>query len=108
MIMNSLTLVRALSFFATTAIAAMADVVINEIHYDPADKTVPDEFVEVYNSGAQAVDLSGWTLSGVGFTFPANTSIAPKSVSYCSQVSGDAAGIVWRAGTRPVDGIAKQ
>ena len=47
MIMNTLTLVRALSFFAATTVAAMADFVINEIHYDPADKTVPDEFVEL-------------------------------------------------------------
>ncbi|MCB1095706.1 MAG: lamin tail domain-containing protein [Verrucomicrobiae bacterium] len=79
MIMNSLTLVRAISFFATTAVAVTADVVINEIHYDPADKTVPDEFVELYNSGAQTVDISGWRLGGVGFTFPPNTSIAPEA-----------------------------
>ncbi len=47
---------------------AMAQVVINEIVEDEraADSTqVPDtrEFIELYNSGNSAVDISGWTLN---------------------------------------------
>ena len=37
-----------------------AQVVINEVHYDPVDKTVPEEFIELYNAGDTPVDLSGW------------------------------------------------
>jgi len=55
-----------------------AGVVINEIHYDPADRTVPGEFVELYNRGEQAVDLSGWYFSdGIRFTFPPGTILGP-------------------------------
>lgn len=50
-----------------------AAVVINEIHYAPADKTVPEEFVELYNDGP-AADLSGWYFSnGISYTFPEGT-----------------------------------
>lgn len=48
-------------------------VVINEIHFDPADKR-PLEFVELHNTTAGEVKLSGWTLEK--FSFPADTGIA--------------------------------
>jgi hypothetical protein len=51
-------------------------VVINEIHYNPADNTIPEEFVELFNPGTKGVDLSGWRLRGaVEFDFAQNTSI---------------------------------
>ena len=50
--------------------------VINEIHYDEADKTVTAEFIEVYNPTEAAVSLEGWEISGgVDFLFPPATSI---------------------------------
>ena len=53
-----------------------AGVVINEIHYDPEPNTEPVEFIELYNDGASAVDLSGWQFtSGVSYTFPNGTTI---------------------------------
>ena len=53
------------------------DVVINEIHYDPDVRTERVEFIELYNTGAGAVDLSGWSLvDAVTFTFPAGTRLA--------------------------------
>ena len=53
-----------------------ADIVINEIHYDPEPKTEPVEFIELHNTGASAVDISNWQFTdGVTFTFPAATSI---------------------------------
>ncbi len=56
--------------------AAPAQVVINEINYDPADHTRATEFIELHNPGAQPVDVSGWQLEdAVTFVFPAGTSI---------------------------------
>ena len=49
--------------------------VINEIHHSPVDDDTY-EFLEIYNPGANAVDLSGFTLLGVTFTFPPGSSIA--------------------------------
>src|SRR3954452_18165891 len=53
-------------------------VVINEIHYHPNVKTEAVEFVELTNPGDAAVDLSGAAFtSGVAYTFPAGTTLAP-------------------------------
>jgi len=53
-----------------------ADVVINELHFDPEDKTVFAEFIELHNAGEEEVDLSGWFFSnGVDFTFPEGSKI---------------------------------
>jgi hypothetical protein len=38
---------------------ASSSVVINEIHYDPRSKAA-GEFVELYNAGPSAVNLTGW------------------------------------------------
>jgi hypothetical protein len=58
--------------------AIAGDVVIHEIHYAPGDKTVREEFVELFNHGAGAVDLSGWFLGdGISYVFPAGTTLAP-------------------------------
>jgi len=46
------------------------DVVINEIHSNPDVKTEPVEFVELHNTGDQAVDLFGWYFSdGISYRF---------------------------------------
>lgn len=69
-----------------------AQVVVSEIHYHPVEEAAFDnttnytplvdlsedvhEFLEIQNTGAAAVDLAGWTLSGaVDFTFPAGATI---------------------------------
>ena len=63
------------SCFAAPALEAQ--VVINEIHYEPEDKTAAEEFIELHNAGQAAVDLSGWYFSnGVFFSFPAGTLLA--------------------------------
>lgn len=55
----------------------MAEVVINEIHYDPGENTLKTEFVELWNPGPGEVNLSGWSLANaVSFTFPNGTQIA--------------------------------
>jgi len=63
-------------FFLTTTLPAPARVVINEIHYHPDPKTEPAEFVELYNSGTAAVNLSGWSLAGgIAYNIPNGTSL---------------------------------
>ena len=79
---------------------ASAQLVINEVHYDPADGAPgdangdgardgsQDEFVEIVNTGTAAVDLSGFVIEDeasfnstdatfVRHTFPAGTTVAP-------------------------------
>jgi hypothetical protein len=49
-------------------------VVINEIMYRPISGLDDDQYVELFNRSAGAVNLGGWRLEdGVGFTFPADT-----------------------------------
>ena len=51
-------------------------VVINEIHCNPDLPYELVEFVELYNSKDEAIDLAGWSLArGVGFTFPQGATI---------------------------------
>lgn len=57
-------------------------VVINEIHFHPADKK-PLEFVELHNAGDQPARLDGWTLDK--FPFPAGTEIAPGAFLVVAQ-----------------------
>jgi len=57
---------------------ATATVVINELHTDPDVKTEPVEFVELYNFGAEAVDLSNWCfVNGIFYAFPEGVTLAP-------------------------------
>jgi len=52
-------------------LSASAAIVINEIHYNPDVKTEPAEFIELYNSGTNTVNLGGWYFSdGINYTFP--------------------------------------
>ena len=55
-----------------------ANVVINEVHYDPVDKTEPLEFIELHNAGDELADLSLWTITGgITYTFPTTTGCRP-------------------------------
>lgn len=59
--------------------AAPGSVVINEIAWAGSVDSANDEWIELYNPGAQAVSLAGWKLRDDGtdaFTFPAGASIA--------------------------------
>ncbi len=44
--------------------------VITEILYNPPDGPDTLEFIEIYNNGQDVVNLMGYTLDGVEFTFP--------------------------------------
>ncbi|HRT22773.1 MAG TPA: lamin tail domain-containing protein [Anaerohalosphaeraceae bacterium] len=52
--------------------------VINEIHYHPDSNKEPVEFIELYNAGAQTINLKGWYLEdAVDYTFSEPVLIAP-------------------------------
>ena len=53
-----------------------AEIVISEIMYHPASEKTSEEYLELYNSGAEAVPVGGWSFtSGIDFKLPAGTSI---------------------------------
>ncbi len=60
--------------------AGLADVVINEIMYNPSSDQGDDdfyEFLELYNNEDYDVDLSGWSFpAGIEFTFGDNVTLA--------------------------------
>ena len=63
-----------------------ADLVINEIHYDSFNKTEHVEFIELYNAGDQAAELTGWNLANaIDYAFPTGTSVAPDAYLVVSQ-----------------------
>ena len=66
---------------------APGEVVINEIMYNPSDDQGVDddyEFIELYNSGNEALDLSGWAFTeGVYYTFPSYVLPAGEYVVVC-------------------------
>ena len=66
--------------------ARAAGVVINEIYYDPPEKTKPSRFIELHNAGDAAADLSNWHLGeAVQFSFPQGTSISPHGFLVVAQ-----------------------
>ena len=57
------------------------EVVINELNYHPAGAADPEEeFIELYNRSASAVDMTGWGIGGgVRFVFPEGFVLLPDS-----------------------------
>src|SRR3954447_3054242 len=66
------------SLFVLIAIAPVrADVVINEIFYHAPDDLDDLQFIELHNTGGQAIELGGWKVTkAVQYTFPAKTTLA--------------------------------
>lgn len=52
---------------------------ITEIMYNPPGGGAY-EFIEIYNFGAAAIDLEGWRLEGVTYTFPSGSVIPAKGI----------------------------
>src|SRR4051812_9260256 len=64
---------------AIWATSAQAGVVINEIFYHAPNDLETLQWIELFNSGDQPVDISGWSLDqGKLFTFPNDTAIAAQ------------------------------
>lgn len=58
-----------------------ADVLLNEVFFDPSGTDTGLEWIEIYNSGENLVNLSGWQLypDGIGyFSFPQGFMLNPK------------------------------
>ena len=73
---NCLRILFVLSICVAAGFSSPAQVVINEIHFNPDVKTEPVEFVELCNRSTNAVSLSGWQLAeAVSYTFPNGTSL---------------------------------
>ncbi len=58
--------------------------IISEIAWAGSEKSTADEWIEIRNIGSQALDVSGWSLTGVGtsgsaITIPSASSIAAGS-----------------------------
>jgi len=55
----------------------VTDIVINEVMLDPPSDERDGEYVELFNRGTVAVDLTGWRfVDGIDFAFPPGTTIA--------------------------------
>jgi hypothetical protein len=66
-------------FLVASSVAGLAQgVVINEIMYHPASENLRESYVELYNAGPVATNVSGWRLTkGLDFVFPTNTVLPP-------------------------------
>jgi len=63
---------------------------VTELMYDPVDDAEQGEFIELWNNSGEAIDVSGWTIAGIGarredgsrddFVFPAATGLATDEV----------------------------
>jgi len=69
--------------FADTSLPASGTpaIVINEINYNSPDDFDPEDWIELYNNGAETADLSGWVFKDEDefpfFTFPDGARIEP-------------------------------
>jgi len=71
-----LVFITAMSGSMALGIPADYSVVINEIHYNPDVKTELIEFVELHNTAAEDIDLSGWCFrSGISYRFGAGATL---------------------------------
>ncbi|HEY2953113.1 MAG TPA: lamin tail domain-containing protein, partial [Verrucomicrobiae bacterium] len=62
---------------AANAAILSRDIVINELMYKPISGLSDDEYVELYNKGASAVNLGGWKFTaGIDYKFPSNVVLA--------------------------------
>lgn len=52
-------------------------VVFNEIQYNPQGTSEAGEWIELFNQMGIKVDVSGWRIDGVGYTFPPGTILNP-------------------------------
>lgn len=58
--------------------ALHAQVVINEVQYNPSGSIDETEFIEFWNIGVTTISLAGWYLQdGVDYVFPAGARIQP-------------------------------
>ncbi|MEI7597184.1 MAG: lamin tail domain-containing protein [Bacteroidota bacterium] len=58
--------------FLTAMVYGQNNLVITEIMYNPPESGTDSlEFIEIYNNSSSSIDLTGYTMVGVTYTFPA-------------------------------------
>ena len=67
----------------TATLTPALAVVINEVAWAGTSASASDEWLELYNSGAADIDLTGWTLSDGGVRRGTLCRKAAWSVEYC-------------------------
>ena len=55
-----------IGFILFSILSIHADIIINEIMYHPDSDRDEDEYIELFNTGDESVDLSGWSVHGLG------------------------------------------
>ncbi len=69
-----------------TVVAIPKTVVINEVNYNGPDNRVRDNFIELYNASASAVDVSEWRITGgLDYFLPPNTILPANSFLVISE-----------------------
>ena len=69
-----------------------AEVVINEIHYNPSVGPDTDyEFLELYNTGTATVDMTNWTISDTSMSTPVTFSAQIQAGGYVVIAQNDSA-----------------
>lgn len=87
------------------AIVSTQSIVINEIHYNPPDNTIREDFVELHNPTSASVDISLWSLKdAVKFTFPTGTVIGPAGFLVIAEDPGTIASRYGVTALGPWDG----
>ena len=73
-------------FLLTNLSLIRAEIIINEIHYNSEPNNNLNEFIELYNSGTDTLDLSGWFFSdGINFQFNEGALIEANSFIVISE-----------------------
>ncbi|HAK94026.1 MAG TPA: hypothetical protein DCM87_03200 [Planctomycetes bacterium] len=79
------------------------DVIVNEIMYRPPEHNYQDEYIELFNRGADDVDMAGWRFNaGVQYEFPAGAVL--RGGGYLV-VCGDTAYLGPKLGLSAGDGV---
>ena len=85
-----------------------SDVVINEINYDPPDKTEQSEYIELYNNTEESIDLSGWQFTdGIEFEFPRGTTLDAREYLVVAQNPATAQSVFGVSSIGPWEGKLK-
>jgi Lamin Tail Domain len=94
-----------LALLCFTSFTLSAQIVITEIMYNPPESGTDSlEYIELFNAGTAAVDISGYTMVGVTHTFPAGTSMAAGSYIVLAKSNSAMRTIFGRAFTQWTDG----
>lgn len=89
--MKKFIFITAFVVFIFIPINMSADIVINEVYYDPDGTDTGLEYIILYNAGDSDVDLSGWDLdpsSAPYYTFPSFTLSAQNFVAVHINTTG--------------------